>query len=157
MGLKSSPSLCRLVVNKLVQRIINTEPGRESDLFLNILMDGSILVWRVSMEEWEEFVARMNELHPSLKFAYTASYNEIQFLDLIIYKSERFRTLNILDVRCFTKPTEIWCYLDRSSCHSPSVFRGFIKGEIIRYHSARNSNNLETYLEKKIRFLQRNS
>ena len=150
MGLKSSPSLCCLVVNKLVQRIMNTE---EKVASFNIFMDDSILMWRGSMKELEEFIARMNELHPSLKFTYTASYNEIQFLDLIIYKGERFRTLNILDVRCFTKPTETWCYLDRSSCHSPSVFRGFIKGELIRY--ARNSNNLETYLEKKSVFTEK--
>ncbi len=144
MGLKSSPSLCCLVVNKLVQEIMEMD---EHLISFNIYMDDSLLMWSGTMEELERFIERINQLHPSLKFTYSASKQEIQFLDLIIYKGERFKTLNILDIRCFTKPTETWCYLDRNSSHNPAVFRGFIKGELIRY--ARNSNNRKDYEEKK--------
>ncbi len=150
MGLKSSPSLCCLVVNKLVHRIMSMD---ENIISFHIYMDDSLLTWKGSMKELEEFIMKINELHPSLNFTFTASRDEIQFLDLVIYKGMRFRTMNILDVRCFTKPTETWCYLDRNSCHSPAVFRGFIKGELIRY--ARNSNNLDSYEEKKSIFTQK--
>lgn len=144
MGLRSSPSLCCLVVNKLVQRIMNMHDDIVS---FHIYMDDSLLLWSGSMEGLQAFISKINDIHPSIKFTHTASCEEIQFLDLVIYKGERFRTSNILDIRCYTKPTETWCYLERESCHSPSVFRGFIKGELIRY--ARNSNNRESYEAKK--------
>lgn len=150
MGLKSSPSLCCLVVNKLVNRILQMSEHIES---FHIYMDDSLLFWSGTMEELDEFIGDINELHPTLKFTYSASHEEIQFLDLIIYKGERFKQSNILDIRNFTKPTETWCYLDRNSCHSPSVFRGFMKGEMIRL--ARNCNNRDEYEQRKSVFTEK--
>lgn len=147
MGLRSSPSLSCLVVNKLVQRILEMD---RHILSFHIYMDDSLLMWSGSQLQLQNFISAINKLHPTLKFTYVASDNEIQFLDLVIYKGTRFGKSNILDVICFTKPTETWCYLHRSSCHSPSVFRGFIKGELIRY--ARNCNNVTSFEKKKQKF-----
>ena len=110
-------------------------------------MDDCLLFWNGSQTDLDAFIAKINGIHPTLNFTHTASPQELQFLDLIIFKGDRFRLSNTLDMRCFTKPTETFCYLDRSSCHNPAVFKGFIKGELIRY--ARNSNNLESYENKK--------
>jgi hypothetical protein len=142
--LKSSPSISCLVVNKLVQLILQMETRIIS---FHIYMDDTILFWEGSMMQLEHFIARINTLHDTLTFTYVASHTEIQFLDLVIYKGNRFKASNILDIKCFTKPTETWCYLDRASSHSPSIFPGFIRGELIRY--VRNSNNPESYEEKK--------
>ena len=150
MGLRSSPSLCCLVVNKLLEKVMNENPNVVS---FNIYMDDSLLTWNNSIENLEAFIASLNTKHPSLRFTYTASEKEVQFLDLVIYKGERFKTQNILDVRCFTKPTETWCYLDRNSCHSPAVFRGFVKGELTRY--VRNCNNMASYETKKRIFTEK--
>ena len=144
MGLKSSPSISCLVVNKLIQQIQNMEPRIKT---LYLYMDDSLLAWEGTMIELDQFIKDINELHDNIKFTYEASHTEIQFLDLTIYKGERFKSSNILDIKCFTKPTETWCYLDRASCHSPNVFQGFIKGEFIRY--IRNSSNQKSYEEKK--------
>ena len=80
-------------------------------------MDDSLLFYKGTENQLEELISKINQLHESLKFTYTCSKEEIQFLDLIIYKGERFRTSNILNVKSYTKPTETFCYLDRSSCH----------------------------------------
>ena len=144
MGLRSSPSLCCLVVNKLVDMIMHLD---EKVISFHIYMDDCLLFWNGSQTELDAFIANINDIHPTLHFTHTSSPQEIQFLDLIIFKGDRFRLSNTLDVSCFTKPTETFCYLDRSSCHNPAVFKGFIKGELIRY--ARNSNNLESFENKK--------
>ena len=150
MGLRSSPSLCCLVVNKLLEKVMSENSNVVS---FNIYMDDSFLTWNNSIANLKAFIASLNTKHPSLQFTYTASEKEVQFLDLVIYKGERFKTQNILDVRCFTKPTETWCYLDRSSCHSPAVFKGFIKAELTRY--VRNCNNIASYETKKKIFTEK--
>ncbi|XP_072046899.1 uncharacterized protein [Amphiura filiformis] len=150
MGLRSSVSLSCLVANKLVQKILHMD---EHVISFHVYMDDSLLMWSGSQEQLEIFVSKINDLHPSLKFTHVASENEIQFLDLTIYKGVRFLSSNILDIKCFTKPTETWGYLDRSSCHNPSVFKGFIKGELIRL--IRNSSDKKSFEDRKSIFIEK--
>ena len=58
---------------------------------------------------------------------------KIAFLDTLVYKDNRFQSSGMLDLKTFTKETETYQYLDRTSCHPKSVFKGFIKSEIIRH------------------------
>ena len=113
----------------------------------HIYMDDALLTWKGTLEELDLFINKINDLHPTLKFTYTASEERITFLDLEIFKGNRFQISKILDISCHTKATETWCYLQRDSCHNPAVFKAFIKGELIRY--ARNCNNHQSYEEKK--------
>ena len=61
------------------------------------------------------------------------SKDQMNFLDTTVYKGARFLENNVLDIKTFIKPTNTYQYLDRNSAHHPSVFKGFIKGETIRY------------------------
>ena len=88
----------------------------------------------------------MNQLHPTLKFTYEASKTSIDYLDLTIFKGKRFRETGILDTKVYTKPTETYQFLHRTSSHPPHVFKAFIFGETLRY--ARNTNNEDDFKEK---------
>ena len=144
MGLRSSVSLSCLVIDNLVKQIVTMSPHIVS---FHIYMDDALLTWKGTLEELDLFINKINDLHPTLKFTYTASEERITFLDLEIFKGNRFQISKILDISCHTKATETWCYLQRDSCHNPAVFKAFIKGELIRY--ARNCNNHQSYEEKK--------
>ena len=150
MGLRSSVSLSCLVVDNLIKHIMNMSPHIIS---FNIYMDDALVTWKGTMEELDLFVEEINLLHKTLQFTYTASKESITFLDLEIYKGDRFKESNILDIRCHTKETETWGYLERDSCHNPAVFKAFMKGELIRY--ARNSSNRQSYDLKKENFLDK--
>jgi len=144
MGLRSSVSLSCLVANTLVKQILELD---DHILSFHVYMDDTLLLWSGSMAQLDSFITKINDLHPTLKFTHEASNHEIQFLDLTIYKGERFKSENILDIKNFTKPTETWGYLQRNSCHYPPVFKGFIKGELIRL--VRNSSDQDTYEQRK--------
>ena len=95
-----------------------------------------------------------NTEHELLKFTFEHSERSIDFLDITLYKGERFTTSGILDTKSFIKKTETYQYLQRTSTHPPSVFKGLIKGESLR-HLRLNSNptNLKITLkhfEKKL-------
>lgn len=150
MGQRSSGSICNLVVHEL-EKIILSSTKHIHKLYR--YMDDTLVFWTGSFEELEAFVKHINTLHETLKFTYEASEHSIQFLDLVIYKGDRFKTTNILDIKCHTKKTETGQFLHRSSCHPQSVFDGFLRGEILRY--ARNNNNLNTFEEKKSFFKEK--
>ena len=80
-------------------------------------------------------------------FTAKISDTEIAFLDTMVYKVVRFETESILDVKTHYKPTETFQYTHYTSCHPPSVKRGFIKGEAIRLLRTKSS---ETHFQEAI-------
>ena len=97
------------------------------------------------------FISRINTVHPTLKFTHQWSKTEINFLDLTLYKGERFNNTQILDIKCFSKPCDTFRYLSRDTSHPNACFSGMVKGEAIRY--IRNSK-FRDWIWEKIRFLQ---
>ena len=81
-----------------------------------------------------------------MKFTYEWSKQEINFLDLTLYKEERFKRTQILDIKCYSKPCDTFQYLSRDSSHPNSCFTGMIKGEALRY--IRNSSSETEYTHK---------
>ena len=75
--------------------------------------------------------------------------NRNKFSRLNLYKGERFKNTQFLDIKCFSKPCDTFQYLSRDSSHPNACFSGMVKGEAIRY--IRNSSS-ETEYEQKIDF-----
>ncbi|CAC5388482.1 unnamed protein product [Mytilus coruscus] len=62
----------------------------------------------------------------------------MQFLDVLVFKSPRFREKGILDLTTFWKKSENYNYSKRSSCNPASTFRGIDKGEMLRFKRCTN-------------------
>lgn len=88
----------------------------------------------------------INTLHPTLKFTFESSYSEINYLDITIFKGNRFAQTNLLDTFMYSKPRETFQYLSCYSYHPESCFKGFIKGETLRH--LRLSDNRHDFTEK---------
>ena len=78
------------------------------------------------------FIDLANNHHQTIKFTAEVSTTETTFLDTIIYKGERFRSENILDIKTHFKTTETFQYTYFSTCHPTTTKRGFVKGEALR-------------------------
>ena len=72
------------------------------------------------------------------------------FLDTTVYKGTRFKDQSILDVKTHFKPTETFQYTHFTSCHSPSVKNGFVKGEALRI--LRTNSSKDTFEENISKF-----
>ena len=146
MGQKCSPELCDIMFHSLEKKFISL-----SDKILKWYRyrDDILLFWIGDEFELNNFISRINSMHPTLKFTYDWSKTEINFLDLTIYKDVRFTNTQVLDIKCFSKPCDTFQYLARNSSHPNSCFRGMVKGEAIRY--IRNSSS-ETEYEHKLDF-----
>lgn len=150
MGSQASPEICDIVMHNLENCIIPTDPNIIKWLRYR---DDILLLYNGSSEELSNLVAHMNEAHEHFKFTVEASNTEVTYLDLKIFKGERFRVSGFLDTKVYTKPTETYQYLDRNSAHPLATFKGFIKGEVLRY--ARLCNNENDFLEKRNSFTEK--
>lgn len=103
------------------------------------------LLFKGSEQALIEFYQIVNSIHPLLKFTYEISNSQIQFLDVTIFKGHRFQMEQILDIKLYRKPTDYFQYLDKSSAHPASVFKGFIIGGVTRFiRSCNNKDDLDT-------------
>ena len=92
-------------------------------------IDDVFSLWDIGKLDIETFIEEANLHHPTVKFTAEIPNTEIVLLDTIIYKATRFHKKSILDVKPQFKKTEIIQYTDYTSCHAPSVKKGFVKGE----------------------------
>ncbi|XP_038051962.1 uncharacterized protein LOC119724781 [Patiria miniata] len=143
MGSVASPEICDITLHDFELQI---SALTDRILFWARFRDDILIVYNGQLESFTQFVHQLNQLHPTLKFTFEASETSITYLDLTIFKGPRFLSTGTLDTRVFTKPTETYQYLERTSSHPNHVFKGFIKGEILRY--ARNTNNEDDFLQK---------
>ena len=143
MGSTASPEICDITLHDLEKTILTQA---EHILTWWRYRDDILVIYNSTLENFKKLIDTMNQMHPTLKFTFEASETSINYLDLTIFKGQRFRTSGILDTKVYTKPTETYQYLHKTSSHPPHVFNAFIYGETLRY--ARNTNNLDDFTTK---------
>ena len=130
MGSPISPSLTDLRMFEIVSIILDSYEYRNKIVSLSVYRDDGFILFNGTNQELESLYRIANSIHPLLKFKYNISDSTMQFLDVTIFKGNRFQTSNILDTKIYHKPTENFQYLHRTSAHPASVFKGFIAGGI---------------------------
>lgn len=139
MGAIPSPEICDIRMYQITQHIVTQFRHANKILFHGRYRDDGFIIFNGTTEEIEDFFQIGNHCHKHLQFTFEVSPSSVNFLDTTVYKGPRFHTFNKLDIKSFIKPTNNFQYLHRQSAHSPSVFKGFIKGECIRH--ARNTTD----------------
>ena len=67
-----------------------------SDFYL-LFIDGIFLILNDTKTEFDNFLKKINECHPSIKFEYEMPKTEISFLDTTVFKVDnKLRTLNCM-------------------------------------------------------------
>ena len=87
-------------------------------------------LWDMSKPDIEAFIEQANLHHPlpTIKFTAETFDTETAFLDTVVYKGTRFKEKSILDAKTHFKQTETFLHTHFTSCHPPSVKKGFVKG-----------------------------
>ena len=140
MGTKMAVAFANIFMAHIEEEIIRqrkTKP-RERKRYI----DDIFSLWDSTRQEIYLFIEQANKFHPTIKFTAEISEIETTFLDTIIYKGDRFRNDSILDIRTHYKPTEIFQCTHFTSCHTPGVKRGFIKGDALRLLRTNSSKTM---------------
>jgi hypothetical protein len=149
MGTACAPTYANIVVYMLEKDVIAALAGRVH-LYRRFLDD---VFAYVEPSAVQEFMARMNGLHPKLRFEFVSHPTEASFLDLRIHKGHRFTSSTRFDLCVHQKKMNIYLYIPFRSFHTDAMKRSFIQTELMRY--IRNSSDVADYIQLKHVFYQR--
>ena len=143
MGTKMAPAYANLFMGKLEEHLINLAPNHIH--IWKRFIDDIFIIWTGTTAEFEEYMHTINQTHPTIKFTHEISDMELTFLDVTLYKGDRFLHTNILDLRTHIKDTNKQLYVHATSYHPPSIIKAISKGETQRYL---RTNSNETNFNK---------
>jgi hypothetical protein len=149
MGTACAPTYANIVVYMLEKDLITEFAGRVH-LYRRFLDD---VFAYLDEDVAEEFVTRMNSLHPKLRFEFVRHPTEASFLDLRIHKGPRFTSSAVFDLSVHQKKMNLYLYIPFRSFHTEAMKRSFIQTELMRY--IRNSSDGAEYIKLKHVFYQR--
>ena len=101
-------------------------------VFYKRYIDDIFLIWPGTLESLEAFIALCNSLSPGIKVISECSSTEVHFLDILLFKGQRFLSQGILDFRVAFKDTDSHRIVSRSSFHPPHVKRSVIWSQVLR-------------------------
>ena len=80
-------------------------------------IDDIFLIWTCTLDELNKFIAKINQVHPSIKVDLNYSSNGVDFLDITVKNPSAGKLLTTL----FKKETKCQTYLHRKSEHPESL------------------------------------
>ena len=141
MGQITSPEVSDSTIDFKTKSIISKFNRTNSIIYHGRYRDDGFMIFENEIDSIQEFFNIANNEDELLKYKFDISREKVTFLDTEVFKGERFNNHNILDIKTYRKPTETYQYLHRNSHHPSSTFKGFIKGECVRY--IRTNSSLE--------------
>ena len=130
MGTRLAPSYANLFMGKLEQKFLKLLQiqGLEPALYLRYI-DDIFIIWDQGEEKLKEFINKINEIHPTIKFTSEYSREVIVFLDTKVKVDKTNKTV-FTDLH--TKDTDTQNYLHYSSSHPSHCKKGGPFGEFLR-------------------------
>jgi len=130
MGTKMAPAYANIFMGELEETLLQNYPTKPS--IWKRYIDDVFCIWPGNQDDLKKFIDYLNESHPTIKFTFESSTNTVDFLDLTIYKGDRYNRTGILDIKPYFKKTNKFQYLQYSSSHPRKTFSSLIKGELTR-------------------------
>ena len=96
MGTKMAPAYANLFMGKLEEKL--KELGKPNIILWKQFIDDIFIIWSGSESEFTTYMTTINQIHRTIKFTYELSETELTFLDVTLYKGERFNQNHILDI-----------------------------------------------------------
>ena len=91
-------------------------------------VDDIFIIWTGTTNEYMQCI---NQIHPTIKFTHEISEQKLTFLDVMLYKGDRFKKSG--DLKTHIKDTNKQSYVHSTSYHPPTTKRAISKGETKRY------------------------
>ena len=113
--------------------------------FYKRFLDDGFLIWQGGKQDLLEFLNTANEHDDSINLTWEINEASCDFLDVTIFKGNRFSHHNILDTKVYFKVTDTHELLHKNSWHPKHIFGGIVKSQLIRY--LRICNNMSDFHE----------
>lgn len=108
MGTPLAPTLANLFMAKLEQNFLSTQTIKP--FIYKRYIDDIFIVWLHTLPEFEDFFNKLNQFHPTIKYQYTISETEIEYLDLSIMSDKETWKLT---TKTYIKPTNTFQFVHK--------------------------------------------
>ena len=147
MGTKMAPSFANLFMGKLEADFLRAW-GSDKQPFLWLrFIDDIFFLWQHGETALKEFMTFINNFHKTIKFEYSSSPKQINFLDTTIF----FNSIGKLESKLYVKPTDRTMLLAYHSFHPQPCKHGIIYSQALRYRRLTTSNDILKASLKRLR------
>ena len=152
MGCKLAPALANIFMYDLEKDML--KPYVDNLLAWRRYIDDIFFIWIKTAKKLQEFMDYCNNIHPSIKFTFSHSKTEIDFMDVKVIRDKKGK----LNTTVYRKPSKRNTYLHRSSFHPAHIFSNIIYNQARRYRAINSTNNRFRFQQDQLKshFLQRN-
>ncbi len=130
MGTPVATTWANLFMGKLEAAALNSWRGTQPLLWLRYI-DDILTLFPGMATQLEDLLQHLNAQLNTIKFTISSSEHKMDFLDITVFKRERYQKEGILDIRPFSKAIDPHTYLHYSSAHPKANTRGVVKAELI--------------------------
>ena len=125
IGTKFAPPYACIYMDYMENQFLKNEQIQPWIWFRYI--DDIFFIWTASEKELDDFLERLNNFHPNLKFTHERSREEINFLDVTVRVNHGEFITNL-----YCKPTDGHQYLHFESCHPSHTKSSIIFSQALR-------------------------
>lgn len=130
MGTPLAPPYSNIFLHQLEKNLVEIWVEAEIVLLYKRFIDDTFIIIEGSEITVKEFIAKLNNLDPDIRFTYEISQKSIAFLDINIHFAAHSGSFH---TSVYQKQMNKYAYLPAKSFHTMAMKKGFIKGEAIRY------------------------
>ena len=132
MGKKFAPNYANIFMAKWEKEALNK--CKKQPLIYYRFLDDIFIIWTHSESDFWEFFNTLNSQCESITLKAELSSDRIDFLDVSVFKGDRFTQTGHLDTKVYFKPTDTHQLLHKDSFHPKHTFSGILKSQITRFH-----------------------
>ncbi|KAJ8019991.1 hypothetical protein HOLleu_41807 [Holothuria leucospilota] len=136
MGTPVAPSYANIFMGTIEQDILNLTSHILPNTWKRFIDDIHFL-WTLTSRNLSLFQTLINTRHPTIKYTFNSSQDNVQFLDIQITQNN-----TQLETKIYSKPTDSHAYLLPTSCHPKHTFTSIPYSQALRV--IRNCSNTDT-------------
>lgn len=151
-GTSMAPSYANITLAKLEEKLINSKEYKHNIKTFVRYIDDIFIIWNGDNNSLKNFKKELQSTY-NLNIKWKENTQQIEFLDILIFKGKNFLNGKGLDYKTHQKSMNLYLYTPFTSNHPSHMFSGIIIGEIKRY--IRTNSDVENFIEIVNQFITR--
>ena len=128
MGTICAPNYANIFMGKFEKTYIYPYINQFSNFYCRFI-DDIFFIWNGTVIQLQEFIKKLNNCYPTIKFDFKFSKTSIEFLDTTVYKNKE---QNKLLTTVYCKPTDRRNFLHCTSAHPRSLIKSIPYSQVLR-------------------------
>lgn len=131
MGKRFAPAYANIFMSEWEK--VGLEKTKHKPLLYYRFLDDIWGIWTESEEKFNQFIIDLNNTNSSISIMAEINKEQVNFLDITIFKGTEFHNTGTLDTKVYFKSTDTHCLLHKHSYHPKHIFSGIIKSQLLRF------------------------